>query len=698
MPTRRRKSGAGGASASGADTGPARDRHRRPAPLPAARVSDACGSAPAPESFPGRQSPPLSERSLLQAAFDALPVQVALIDPAGAIVLANRAWQQLAQDGWPQPIQVIDENTLSVYCEAAGRETAVASELAQAIRRALAGEIPAFYRSYGCEGLDQTRWCRWRVWPTPFGDKRGAVLIHEDVTEQNLAPAAVRAPKPKQDESSESRDADCRLQAGEARFRLFARATQDVMYDLDLVADTMWCNDRHFELFGETDRPPYQWWVAHLHPGDRQRVTESLQQALQGDRDYWAEDYRISRPNGQYAYVMDRGFIVRDSSGRAVRLIGAATDITARKRAENALRESEEKFRLAFEEGPLGMALLGTDGVFLEVNPCFARMLGYTTEELREKSIQEITHQDDRAATLALAKQALSGEIPGYTLDKRYLRKDGQVVWARLTSATVRDRQGRRLYGLGMVEDVTERKRAEEALRRAERLASIGTLAAGLAHEINNPLGAIVLSAEAAMLAKDQSDREEILVASLNNIQTAALRCGRIVRSVLHFTRDEVSHKWPGDLADVARHARDVTRRIAAEADCAVRLEIGDGLPPLVFNPTEMEQVFVNLICNAIQASKRGSEVLVRIESWDDAVRVVVEDHGRGMTPDELRHVFDPFYTTRRDKGGTGLGLSITYGIIHQHGGTIDVQSQSGRGTTVEIILPAAASTGEAAE
>jgi signal transduction histidine kinase len=352
---------------------------------------------------------------------------------------------------------------------------------------------------------------------------------------------------------------------------LFARATQDVMYDLDLVADTMWCNDRYFELFGETDRPPYEWWVARLHPSDRQRVTESLQQALQGDGDYWAEDYRISRPNGQYAYVMDRGFIMRDSSGRAVRLIGAATDIT-------------------------------------------------------------------------------------------------------------------------------ERKRAEDALRRAERLASIGTLAAGLAHEINNPLGAIVLSAEAATMATQQPDREEILAASLNNIQTAALRCGRIVRSVLHFARDEVSHKWPGDLADVARHVRDVTRRIAAEAGCAVRLEIGDGLPPVVFNPTEMEQVFINLICNAIEASKRGSEVLVRIESWADSVRVVVEDHGRGMGPDELRHLFDPFYTTRQDKGGTGLGLSITYGIIHEHGGTIDVQSEVGRGTTVEIVLPRAASTDKGAE
>jgi PAS domain S-box-containing protein len=366
------------------------------------------------------------------------------------------------------------------------------------------------------------------------------------------------------------------------------------------------------------------------------------------------------------------------------------TDVSARKGMDDALRASEERFRLAFENGPVGMAFIGLEGSLLRANRCLCDMLGYTEEELLGKSLGEIAHPDDLGADADLARQMIAGELPGYTVDKRYLRKDGQVVWARLTAAPLRDRHAKILCVVGIVEDITERKQVEEALRRTERLAAIGTLAAGLAHEINNPLGAIVLSTDVAMLALDGSGKREVMATSLGNIQKAALRCGRIVKSILQFARDEVSNKWPCDVADVARHARDLTRKLAAEAGVAVRLEIRDEMPPLVMNPTEMEQVLVNLIVNAIQASSRGSEVLVRLESWQDFVRIVVQDWGRGMSASEVSHVFDPFFTTRHADGGLGLGLSITYGIVQQHGATIEVRSQPGQGTIAEIIFPVA--------
>jgi PAS domain S-box-containing protein len=237
-------------------------------------------------------------------------------------------------------------------------------------------------------------------------------------------------------------------------------------------------------------------------------------------------------------------------------------------------------------------------------------------------------------------------------------------------------------------QEIEDRKRTEEALRRAQRLASIGTLAAGIAHEINNPLSAIAAYTQAARLLKDRPEGGKTLDDSLREIEKQVFRCNRIVKSVLQFSRDEESQKWPCDLGEVARRAQDLTRQYAEENHVSIRLELSGPLPEVEIDPTEMEQVFVNLIRNAVEASQPGGQVTVRIEPQPDALRVLVEDQGRGMPQEEAGRVFDPFYTTRQQQGGTGLGLSVTHGIIQHHGGTMDVQSTPGQGTTMTFTLP----------
>lgn len=363
-------------------------------------------------------------------------------------------------------------------------------------------------------------------------------------------------------------------------------------------------------------------------------------------------------------------------------------EIAERERAVQELRASEERFRAAFEEGPLGIVIVGPEGRFLHANRAFCQMLGYRVGELREKTVYQVVHPDELDRISGLVARMQSADSPRLTAEHRCLGKDGRILSARITISRVRGLHGEALYTLGIVEDITEQRRAEEALRRAERLASVGTLAAGIAHEINNPLGAILLSAEAAALARSRPNGDAILEASLNNIQTSAVRCGRIVKSVLRFARDEVSQKWPSSMGDVARQARDMTRRLAAERSVTVRMELGEDCPDLVMNPTEMEQVLMNLVANAIQASEPASAVTVR--TWDEggALRVTVADQGRGMTKDELAHMFDPFFTSRIHEGGTGLGLSIAHGIVHDHGGSIEVESRLGQGTCVTLAFP----------
>ena len=262
---------------------------------------------------------------------------------------------------------------------------------------------------------------------------------------------------------------------------------------------------------------------------------------------------------------------------------------------------------------------------------------------------------------------------------------------------------------LGVARDITDRIRAQEelaryrdqleemvdqrsrelelsheALRRAERLVSIGTLAAGIAHEINNPLGLILLRAENALQVEDSAGYVE----ALRGIVSDTRRCKHIVKNVLKFSREEPGEKWRMGLNEVVQSSCDLTREFTKQHGDAIELDLSGEEIMISGNSTELEQVIVNLIHNAVQASTAGSVIRLRTSSVAGNARLEVYDHGRGMSPEEQSKAFDPFYTTRAARGGTGLGLSVSHGIVSEHGGSIDVESAPGEGTRVTIILP----------
>ncbi|MCK4660921.1 MAG: PAS domain S-box protein [Phycisphaerae bacterium] len=226
-------------------------------------------------------------------------------------------------------------------------------------------------------------------------------------------------------------------------------------------------------------------------------------------------------------------------------------------------------------------------------------------------------------------------------------------------------------------------------LRRSERLASIGTLAAGIAHEINNPVGVILLSAQNAVRRLNKPEHEAAIHRALDNIIEDARRCGHIVRSVLQFARSEKTDKWPNDLGRLIGRAADLTRGYAEKNQAVLKTHYPNNLPEVVVNPVQLTQVLVNLIQNAIEAGEAGIRVEVGAVATVRGVRVTVQDNGRGLSDEQKEHLFDPFYTTRRSSGGTGLGLSIVHGIITEHGGSLDLQGQLGYGTTISFELPA---------
>jgi two-component system, NtrC family, sensor kinase len=229
--------------------------------------------------------------------------------------------------------------------------------------------------------------------------------------------------------------------------------------------------------------------------------------------------------------------------------------------------------------------------------------------------------------------------------------------------------------------------------RRNERLAAIGILAAGIAHEINNPIGSALLAAETALAIKDSPDAGAHLTACLQNIVASMDRCGRIVRSLMRYSRDEPLERQACNINDVAEQAIDLARPYAECHRAELLLELDQDVPLTQMNPLEIELVLVNLLRNAVEAGNERVVVSVRTTRTSDCVRVVVSDNGRGMNEEQLAHVFDPLYTTRRHVGGSGLGMSIAYGIIQGHAGHLEVQSQLGEGTTVTIDLPLASSS-----
>jgi two-component system NtrC family sensor kinase len=370
-------------------------------------------------------------------------------------------------------------------------------------------------------------------------------------------------------------------------------------------------------------------------------------------------------------------------------------DITEAKRAQEELGDRERRFRKIFEDGPLGMALVAPDLKFSNVNAKLCEMFGYSAEELGELSFLDVAHPGDQARDLEILRDLADQHTSNFTIDKRFVRKDGTEIDVRVTGAMLRDPvDGHILYGIGMYEDITEQRRAlaalrdtQERLHHSTRLASIGTLAAGIAHEINNPIGSILLAAQYALAAKDGSDET---AKSLEDIADHARRCGRIVKNVLRFARQETLEREREDLNDCLDRVRGLVEHMAERHEAVVEYACTERPLPVLVSSTAVEQALFNVIRNALEAGQAGDRVEVRTEADTTHARVVVTDHGRGMTAEENTYLFDPFYTTRRAAGGTGLGLSISHGIITDHGGVIHVESQVGRGTSVAIVLPLA--------
>src|SRR5215472_16034632 len=499
------------------------------------------------------------------------------------------------------------------------------------------------------------------------------------------------------------------LRKSEERFRLATKATNDAIWDIDLKTGTVSWNETYSMLYG---RPPdtsdsWQWWIDNIYAEDRERTVGDLRVAIGSGASSWTCEYRFRRVDGEWAHIYDRAYIARDDSGNAWRVIGAMQDLTERKQAEANLRESEECFRRVFEEGPLGLALVGRNYRFLKVNSALCQMVGYPEAELLRMSFTDITHPDDLHADVELAERLFRREIPFYGMHKRYLKKSGETIRISLTATLIVDRDGEPLYGLGMVEDITEVKRAQEEALARQKLESLGTLASGIAHDFNNLLGAVQAQGE---LGLAELDAGSSCTEGLKAICEVAKRGSEIVRQLMIYAGKESEVVERVDLSKIVEEMLALLR-VSVSKHAVMDAHLGQDLPATCAGAAQLRQIVMNLITNASDAigdrdgvirvvTRRltlGADSATVSESLSEGDYLVLEvsDTGCGMSRETQDRVFDPFFTTKAV--GRGLGLAVVSGIVRGLGGAIRLTSQLGKGTSFQILLPCAQTTGEAA-
>jgi PAS domain S-box-containing protein len=501
----------------------------------------------------------------------------------------------------------------------------------------------------------------------------------------------------------ERRRAYEQLHASEERFRLLAQTTSDALREWDLSTQAVWWSDGFEKLFGFTRsgiEPDVASWTNRLHPDDRERVLRSVQAAIDGPRDQWQDEYRFLRSDGRYSLVLDRGFIVRDSSGRALRMIGGMTDMTERLETDQRMREQAELLDRASD----GIYVRGLDHRVRYWNRGAERIYGWAPAQAVGRDVRELLREEAvdfaSANTIVLSRGEWSGEIHHRDSHNKEI-----TVHARWT--LLRDPSGEPHAILAIDTDVTEKKRIEAQFLRAQRLESIGILAGGIAHDLNNMLTPITMAVD--MLKRVHRDDDSTPL--VDAIENSARRGADLVRQVMSFTRGVEGRKLDvnpnflvRDIATIARETFPKNIRIITELPTEPWLVRSD--------PTQLHQILLNLCINARDALPAGGEIVISVQNTQldehfagmDAkaapgnyVLILVRDTGTGI-PEEVRDkIFDPFFTTKEPGKGTGLGLATVLGIVKSHGGWVDFSSEVGHGTTFRVYLPAAAGSAQLA-
>ncbi len=496
------------------------------------------------------------------------------------------------------------------------------------------------------------------------------------------------------------------LQDSELRFRRMADATPDVIWITELVPERVVYASPSFErIWGRKVEDLYRephLWIDSIHPADRGRIGETFVQWLDsGAHGPWSAEFRVVRPDGAVRWVHERGVLISD--GQVQRVSGISTDITERRLAEAALRESEERFALAVagaNDGIYDWDIL-SDQMFMseQAQRLYGLELGPTLRTRWEWLMLVKIHPEDVAVRSETIFGYLEGRLPTCDGEWRMLHPDGVYRWLRVRGVCVRDASGRATRLAGSVSDIDLQKRAEAALQQTQRLEAVGTLAGGIAHDFNNILGAILGFGEMALRGTRAGSRTR---RDIEFILTAGERGRALVERILAFSRSGLTERVPVHVEGVVQEVLNLLSA-GLPAGVQVRTALQAGGAAIRGDATQLHQVLMNLATNALQAMPDGGTLCVGLAAQrlaqprvattgtlapGDYLVLSIADTGAGIGPENIARIFDPFFTTKEVGSGTGLGLSLVHGIVSEFGGALDVRTALGEGSTFTVFLP----------
>jgi PAS domain S-box-containing protein len=397
----------------------------------------------------------------------------------------------------------------------------------------------------------------------------------------------------------------------------------------------------------------------------------------------------LRRKDGSQRICLDTCFAIRDVSGRVLRYQGTLVDITQRREMERRLYQEQEFARRLVESFPDMIVVLDTEGRYTYASARLTEQLGFEPEEILGKALGERTHEDDRGPLKELHRDLVEGKRAYGTLEYRTLHKDGSWRTVRGTASPLCDASGNTIGVIASARDITDMKRLEQQVTQSERLAAMGQMMAGVAHELNNPLTAILGIND--LLREKTTD--DAMKRQLELVQKQARRAAEIVQNLLTFSRPRAPRRSPVRLEDLVLHTIQLHEYSLHVNNIKVEYSAAPDIGPVLGDGHQLMQVFLNLIINAEQAIREAREhgtLRVCLEREGSEAKVSFQDDGPGIPPEILPRIFDPFFTTKRPGRGTGLGLSICMAIMREHGGGIEVRVLPEGGAMFTLTFPAA--------
>jgi PAS domain S-box-containing protein len=635
---------------------------------------------------------------------------------------------------------------------------------------------------------------------------------------------------------TELKQAEEARRKSEERFKLSMEATNDGLWDWDIKTDAGYFSPMYYHMLGyEVGDFPMKGnsWRELIHPDDCENALRMNMECIEGRREHFEVEFRMKAKNGEWHWIMGRGkCVMRDEQGHALRLVGTHVDITGRKLAEAALRESEERFRNLYQESPIptftwqrkedgfilvdfnkaaiqmtngkvadirgksavelygnrpqvlndmnlcykersaitreltsqhfapgrflfvnygfippDLIIVHTEdqtehkhaeealresedkyrsifenavegffqstpaGSFLTVNPAFARIFGYASPEELISTISDISQQyyvnhEDRLRYMEILQE--KGAVQNFEFKAR--RKDGAMVWVSNSTRVIVDEGGNIIRYDGIVEDITERKQMEEEkqslqerLQRAEKMEALGTMAGGVAHDLNNVLGVVIGYAEMLLMDADESKSAS---PSLVNIMNGAQRAAAIVQDLLTLARRGVSGREVLNLNKIiadCQKSPEFEKLFSYHPFVRIKADLEPDLLNISGSSVHLGKTLFNLVSNASEAMPKGGILTIKtanryldrpIQGYDevregDYVVLSVSDTGEGIPAADLKRIFEPFYTKKvMGRSGTGLGLAVVWGTVKDHNGYINVESEEGKGSTFTLYFP----------